>query len=112
MEDGRIADSQITASTEWRSNHGPTNARLNRPAQSGTSGSWSVRTNDVNQWIQVEFESSTWMTGVIIQGRSDSDQWVIEYKVQYSTDGENWQYVMTADNQDEQVWSTNRCNMY
>ena len=108
MEDGRITDSQITASSEWRSNHGAIYARLNRPAQSGTSGGWSVRTNDINQWIQVEFESSTWMNGVIIQGRSDSNQWVTQYKVQYSTDGENWQYVMTTDDQDEQVRSTNK----
>ena len=103
MEDGRITDSQITASSEHSSSHGITNARLNRPAQSGTTGAWSAGTNDINQWMQVEFETSTWMNGVIIQGRSDYNQWVTEYKVQYSADGENWQYVMTVDEQEEQV---------
>ena len=97
LEDGRITDSQITASSQYSSNFDPTKARLN------SLGAWCVQTIDLNQWLQVEFESSTWMTGVIIQGRSNFDQWVKEYKVQHSTDGEEWQYVMTADDQDEQV---------
>ena len=106
MEDGSITDSQITASSEWNGLCGPASyARLNQLAQSGTAGAWCAGTTDINQWIQVEFEPSTWMNGVIIQGRSDNyEQWVTEYKVQYGTDGENWQYVMTADDQNEQVW--------
>ena len=110
MEDGRITDSQITASSEHHSgNLDYIYARLNQPAQSGIGGAWTAGTQDLNQWIQVEFESSKWMNGIIIQGRSNTNQWVTEYKVQYSIDGENWQYVMTVDDQDEQVWMDAFC---
>ena len=74
MEDGRIADSQITASNEYNNStptrktyHGANNARLNRRAQSVgnvyTTGAWCAGKSDVNQWIQVEFTIPTWVTG-------------------------------------------------
>ena len=93
MEDGRIADNQITASSEWRSNHGAEYARLNRPAQSGTSGAWSARYNDANQWIQADIGDVKSVTGVMIQGRSNSDQWVTTFYVQNSLDGDTWNHV-------------------
>ena len=110
MEDGRITDSQITASSEFDSPdihpayHGVTNARLNRPPGSGTTGSWSAKTNDINQWIQADLKVLTRVTGVMIQGRVEGDQqWVTKFKVQYSDDGVIWKYVRTADYQGEQV---------
>ena len=106
MEDGRITDSQITASSEIVHTiyHGPTNARLNQRQESGvTSGSWSAQTKDTNQWIQVDLRVATWVTGVMIQGRAGNNQWVKKFKVQYSSDGVIWKYVRTADYQGEQV---------
>ena len=106
MEDGRITDSQITASSEYvdAMYHGPTNARLNKPAESGVaSGSWAAQTMDTNQWIQVDLKIATWVTGVMIQGRAGTNQWVKKFKVQYSDDGEKWKYIRTADYQGEQV---------
>ncbi|XP_072051653.1 EGF-like repeat and discoidin I-like domain-containing protein 3 [Amphiura filiformis] len=108
LEDGQILDSQITASTSWDDNHGPSNARLNRPAQYPTRGSWAAEYNDDNQWIQVDLGFPTEVTGVLIQGRAynlderlvgGSDccpQWVTKFKVQYSNNSRHWLFVKSA----------------
>ena len=54
MESGTITDGQITASSEWSSTHAPSLARLNRVKEGNKAGSWAAKTNDVNQWLQVE----------------------------------------------------------
>ena len=108
MEDGRIADSQITSSGYHHHQflyHGPTNARLNRNAEPGTVGAWQAKTNDKNQWIQVAFRrKSVNVTGVMIQGRGAGwPHYVTKFKVSYSDDSVNWNYVQTADNQGDKV---------
>ncbi len=39
----------------------------------------AAENNPPNQWIQVDFLSQKKIYGVVIQGRSDYDQWVTEY---------------------------------
>ena len=97
MKDGNIRDDQITSSSEHDANHGASNARLDRDAGGGRTGSWSARNNDLNQWIQVDFGTLTSVSGVTIQGRQESDQWVTSYKVMYSYDNIQWKYI-TDDN--------------
>ena len=98
MQDGRIEDSQITASSQFTDNHAPKNARLNFVPPEGTSGGWSALTNDVNQWIQVDLSTESKISGIIIQGRQVwFEQWVTQYKVQYSDDGVNWNPVLSED---------------
>ena len=111
MEDGKIADSQISASSEYNENHGAANARLNRQAHMNRKGGWCANQKDNNlnmsdQWIQVMFAKPTWVTGVLIQGRQDYPQWVKKYKVEYSNYMENWKFVQNNDNQDAIVSST------
>ena len=72
---------------KWASNHGATNARLNKPAGGGKTGAWSAKDNNGNQWIQVFFTDVTKVTAVGIQGRSDLDQWVTKFKVAHSMNG-------------------------
>ena len=100
MKDGSIEDNQITASSEWDSNHGPNNARLDRPAGDGRTGAWRPRFNDINPWIQVDFGKLRSVSGIVSQGRSDYDSWVTKYNVQYSNDGTSWEYVKDADDVD------------
>ena len=111
MEDNITANDQITASSEWScpSNsyyHGVNNSRLNRPSQSATTGAWSALTNDLNQWIQVNLMVPTWVTGIKIQGREDSNQWVTKYKVEYSSNGQNWTYVQSKGDHEGKVSQT------
>ncbi|XP_038060493.1 EGF-like repeat and discoidin I-like domain-containing protein 3 [Patiria miniata] len=90
MEDGRIRDERITASSFWRNlaSHAPSRARLNTQ---GYAAAWcnDETTDDISPWIQVHFDGTVTITGLITQGRGDSpcDQWVTEYQVTYSEDG-------------------------
>ena len=86
MENGKISDEQITSSSDWRDNHGPANGRLNFVASNGRTGSWSSGTNDVNQWLQVDFQRSTIITGISTQGRQDHYQFVKSYTISFSDD--------------------------
>ena len=106
MEDNKIADGQIIASSEWSSSryHGVKNARLNGPAQLPDSvGAWCAAGRKDNQWIQVDLMIPTWITGVMTQGREDTSEWVKQYKVEYSSNGQNWTYVQSYDDHKEKV---------
>ena len=87
MENGEILDGQITASSEWDANHGPANGRVNFKAGGVRTGAWSSLPNDLNQWLQVDFELQATVTEIMTQGRSDADQWVKSYAVTYSNGG-------------------------
>nr|XP_058960031.1 uncharacterized protein LOC131786985 isoform X5 [Pocillopora verrucosa] len=92
MESGAILDAQITASSEFNGNHAATQGRLNFLAVPGKAGSWSARTNDVNQWIQIKFPGYTKITQFATQGRNAFNQWVTQYKLEYSEDGVTFHY--------------------
>ena len=92
MESRLINDAQITASSEYNSNHAATHARLHFQAGGGKRGAWSARSNDGNQWIQVALGSFTKLTGIATQGRNEVDQWVTKNQLQYSGDGVNFAY--------------------
>jgi hypothetical protein len=87
MENGDIPDSQILASSEWDANHGAINSRLNFRAQGKRQGAWSSRSNDLNQWLQVNFVLQATVTEILTQGRSNANQWVTSFTVSYSNDG-------------------------
>ena len=89
LENGKIRDHQITASSEWDRNHGPTNGRLNFRANGLRTGAWSSRPNDLNQWLQVDFQQPTVVLGVDTQGRGNCgcNQWVKSYTISYSNNG-------------------------
>ena len=93
MENGAIRDEQISASSQWDSNHAAIQGRLHFRATSSKAASWSARTNDVNQWIQIDLrKQQTNITRIATQGRNGHNQWVISYKLQYSDDGQNFHY--------------------
>ena len=92
MENGDIKDAQITASSEFDGNHAAKQGRLNFLAVPGKAGSWSARTNDVNQWIQVKLPGYTKITQFATQGRNAFNQWVTQYKLEYSEDGVTFHY--------------------
>ena len=104
MEDRRIPDSRITVSSFNPCYHGPTNARLNRPADGAiTTGAWIAGSNDLSQWIQVDLGMAKNVSGVVLQGRDDGDQWVTRYKVQYGNGSGTLLDVMNQQNQNVMV---------
>ena len=91
METGAIADSQITASSEYDIYHSPKRARLHTKEVGpgiGT-GAWSSLASDLNQWLQVDLGKITPTTHVATQGRNSYSpaQMVTKYKLQFSDDG-------------------------
>ena len=57
---------------------------------------WSAATNAVNQWMQIDLGALMSVTGVVTQGRQDTDQWVTGYTISTSTDGNIWTPVNNA----------------
>ena len=91
MEDGRIPDGSISASslypTEPMSSHEAANSRLYFKVGNDRAGAWSARYNNKEQWLQIDFCSRTHVTQVATQGRDAVYQWVRSYSLSYSMDG-------------------------
>ncbi|EDO42206.1 predicted protein, partial [Nematostella vectensis] len=100
MENGRIQNSQITASSYYAANHEPWQARLNNQMiDGGSAGSWSPRTNTIDEWLQVDLGSENTITKVATQGRPNSphgqyNQWVTRYVIQHSLDHATWSFCL------------------
>ena len=104
MESGKILDKQITASSEWDAHPAAHQGRLDFQEVKETgvgkkSGSRSALINDQNQWLQVDLLSEeSVVTSVATQGRNKHplwgahNQWVKNYKLQYSNNGVNFKY--------------------
>ena len=94
MESGAILDGQITASSKWDDNHAPFQGRLHYKKTGDKQGSWSAATSDAYQWLQIDLVSQyNQVTGVATQGRNAFKyQYITKYRLQYSSDGVNFQY--------------------
>ena len=91
MENGEIADGNITASSERLYTYHAFQGRLNFKADGVKRGAWKARNRNAEQWLQVDLGSQfTRITGVATQGRKDGDNWVKEYKLRYSN--KTWQF--------------------
>ena len=120
MEDHRITDDQITASSDWTRQFDAYNGRLNEEQRSGSNsaGVWCAEKQDLNQWISVDLNMSTLVSGVITQGRLSHhvENWVTKFKIQYSDDGDSWQYILSSTKQEEKVRIICKfllkCNLY
>ena len=90
MEDGRIHDAAISASTSYSGNHAEKLGRLNLVASSGKAGAWCAKSNNNKQWLQIDLGTPTTVTRVVTQGRQDYNQWVTSYSLSYSLTGSYW----------------------
>ena len=86
LEDKRITDGALTASTYYNTYYSPWYGRIN------SIYSWGARTNNVNQWFQVNFVSVVKVTGIATQGRQNANYWVKTYTLYYSPDSTNFRY--------------------
>ena len=119
MGSGAITDAQITASSEYESEHednvnattaGTTTAgeispsehvamakhgRLHFQENGSIAGAWVANTSDENQWLQVDLGAQyAKVTGVATQGRNSSTypQWVTKYNLQYGDNEATFQF--------------------
>jgi len=95
MENGAIADGQITASSRWNAGHESYRARLHlQRGQFGSVGAWVAGANNLNQWLQVDLgDQYTKVTRIATQGRDYvNPHSVSRYKLEYSVDGVTFPY--------------------
>ena len=104
MDSRAITDAQITASSQYNGNTRARQGRLHYKELGRTSGSWSSRANDLNQWFQVDLGQYTTVTGIATQGRQRHDQYVTAYKLQYSDDGVTFQFYKASPLEAEKVY--------
>ena len=91
VANGRVQDSQITASSYTGNNLQAFHGRLNSgPIPKRSAGSWRADLKDSRPWIQVDFLRPVTVTGVLTHGREDKDQFVRKYDLKYSDDGMAW----------------------
>ena len=93
MENRKISNGDITASSKVIIEHHAYQGRLNFKKDKGKIGAWTARERNDKQWLQVDLGSQfTRVTGVATQGREDSDKWVTKYKLQYNNETKQFQY--------------------
>ena len=85
MENGEISDDQITSSSDFDRHLRGANGRLNN-----RTGAWSSQKDDLNQWLQVDFQRSTIITGISTQGRQGPNQFVKSYTISFSDSGKDF----------------------
>ncbi|XP_022796963.1 uncharacterized protein LOC111335346 [Stylophora pistillata] len=107
MENGRIKDAQITASSDYSVQHAAKFGRLNFKARGKKQGGWSAGIT-ANSWIQVDLTKYTVVKGIATQGRNGYSQWVTKYKLQYSDDGVNFHYYGESDQNPPKVFEGNK----
>lgn len=104
MQSGAISDDQVTASSEYNGNLAAKNGRL----LIGSAWSAGKGSNNEHQWLQIDLgvEYTSNVTQVATQGSRDYDEWVTEYKLDYSDDGGSFQYYKKPGKSKEKVEST------
>ncbi|CAH3169064.1 unnamed protein product [Pocillopora meandrina] len=86
LENERISDGNITASSVQNANTPAKNGRLNYTSES----SWCAGTSDTNPYLQIDLQTLHIICAVSTQGNSQADQWVKTYTLQLSINGTTW----------------------
>uniref|UniRef100_A0A673B1G5 receptor protein-tyrosine kinase n=1 Tax=Sphaeramia orbicularis TaxID=375764 RepID=A0A673B1G5_9TELE len=92
MEDGRIRDQDITASSHWYQTTGPQYARLEPDGDGAWCPEGQLEPTD-SQYLQVDLGRLTFMTVVGTQGRfarNSGNEFARAYRLNYSRDGVTW----------------------
>ncbi|XP_022084097.1 lactadherin-like [Acanthaster planci] len=90
MESGAIPTISLSVSQAGRVGYGKERSRLN------INGAWCPDPINTNQWIRVDLGNKITVSGLITQGRHFSNVWTKSYRVQYSADGVNWNYITAS----------------
>ncbi|XP_078381057.1 uncharacterized protein LOC144663858 [Oculina patagonica] len=110
MENGRITDQQITASSQESKMSGPANARLNLVTKKLADGvvrigAWEPRIDDPSPYLQIDFGRNVEIKKIATQGREDHDYWVKKYKLSYAE--ENKPYKIYQEHSKEKEFDGN-----
>ena len=84
MENRKIPDSALTASSSLRNGLDPRYARLH------SATSWSAAINDNNPWLQVDLGMEAAIKKIATQSKHNSLRRVETYKILSRVDGGDW----------------------
>ena len=90
-----VSHDMMNASTkkkDYSAKHGRLNGNRAWCAQSARG---------TQEWLKIELETSTEICGVATQGRQDTDEYVISFKLYYSLDGGGWTAYQNSNGYDE-----------
>ncbi|XP_023280239.1 neuropilin-1a-like isoform X1 [Seriola lalandi dorsalis] len=98
MESGEISSEQISASSQYNSNWSPERSRLNYQ-----ENGWTPSDDTVREWIQVDLGFLRFVTAIGTQGAISKETkkhyFVRSYKVDLSSNGEDWVTVKEGSKQ-------------
>jgi len=88
-----VKDSQLTSSSVYGGleSHSARHGRLD--SNTGVGGWCPAENSKGDQWIQVNLYKPKTVYGLMIQGRSQIQQWVTKFKVQYGDDVNSLKYI-------------------
>ncbi|KAK3706072.1 hypothetical protein QZH41_014681 [Actinostola sp. cb2023] len=88
MESGNIKDYQITASSHWRPQYVPWNARLHLKSVAGVIGGGWASGSLFPRWIQIDLGAVKKVTAIATQGLQDIhlSEWTQTYQILYGDD--------------------------
>ncbi|XP_075954409.1 neuropilin-1a-like [Anarhichas minor] len=98
MESGEISSEQISASSQYNSNWSPERSRLNYQ-----ENGWTPSDDTVREWVQVDLGFLRFVTAIGTQGAISKETkkhyYVRSYKVDLSSNGEDWVTVKEGSKQ-------------
>lgn len=92
----------------WAQARGHAAVGFYKNSRLGDGSSWSALTNDKNQWMVIYLGIPRNIARIVTQGRSDSDQYVTEYKVQYKEKEEDPSWTDVKNIQGSLIFTGNR----
>lgn len=87
LQNGRLRNHLITASSQIDKYSGAYMARLNHRRRGRYMGGWTAFYNNRYQFLQLNFGAPAKIIRIATQGREDQDQWVTTYYIMSSRDG-------------------------
>lgn len=87
LEDKRVHNKMMRASSYYNYYCGPWNGRLNGRRHGRSGGAWCAKRRDRRQWLQIDFGALAKVYRIASQGRQNSAQWVTSYSLSYSKNG-------------------------
>lgn len=91
LQNRRLPNSRITASSEWNHFHAARLGRLGQVKHGRYVGAWCARHKNHLQWFKVDFVRPMKITKVATQGRQDTNQWVTSFYLSSSQDNVHWE---------------------
>ncbi|XP_078382652.1 uncharacterized protein LOC144665303 [Oculina patagonica] len=85
-----IPDNQMTTSSYHTTNYSSYQAYNGRLHDTRGDGWCSAIRDSNNDWLQVDFAKKIQVCSVATQGDVNGNEWVIDFKLSYSSDGNTW----------------------